>query len=309
MKSAPVSRRPLDTTAVSTMVLLTFLWGFTHVATKLAAHEVSFVMQAGIRSIIAAVLLMAWARVRGVPLFGRDGTWWPGLVAGALFAGEFFFIYAGLEHTGASRMALFVYLAPVLTAIGVHLFVPGERLERVQWVGIGVAFAGIVVAFGEGFLADSSSLLGDAFGIVAAFMWAATTVVIRTTTLSDASASKTLFYQLAISALLLPLASLAMGERGVIDFGWVAASSLFYQGAVVSFASYLAWFWLLKRYLAGRLSVFSFLAPLFGVITGVLILGEPLRPPFVFAVALVGLGIYLVNRPAATTPEAATRGT
>ncbi len=289
-------RRPLDATAASTMVLLTFIWGFTHVATKLAAPDVSFVMQGGLRSVIAVLLLAVWARLPGVPLLGRDGTLWPGLLAGALFAGEFFFIYAGLEHTGASRMVVFVYLAPVLTAVGVHLFVPGEHLRGTQWLGVALAFAGILAAFGDGFLSAPARLLGDAFGLIAAVLWAATTVVIRMTVLSQASAAKVLFYQLAVSALALTAASPLMGEDGIVRWSAVAVASLAYQGAIVSFASYLAWFWLLTRYLAGRLSVFSFLAPLFGVLAGVLVLGEPLRPPFIAAVALVGVGIFLVNR-------------
>ena len=196
-------RRPLDTGAVATMVLLTSIWGFTQVAIKLAAADVSVVMQGGLRSIISLVLLFGWARWRGVALFERDATWWPGLLAGALYAGEFFFVYAGLAHTSASRMVVFVYLAPALTAIGVHLFVAGEQLAGRQWIGIVLAFAGVAVAFGDGFAASPASSLGDAFGIVAAFLWAATTVVIRMSALSQASASKTLFYQIAVAALVL----------------------------------------------------------------------------------------------------------
>ena len=87
-----------------------------------------------------------------------------------------------------------------------------------------------------------------------------------------------------------------MGEVGIVRLSALAVASLLYQGAIVSFASYLAWFWLLRRYLAGRLSVFSFLTPLFGVVSGVMVLGEPLRPAFVFAGVLVGCGIVAVNR-------------
>jgi drug/metabolite transporter (DMT)-like permease len=74
-------------------------------------------------------------------------------------------------------------------------------------------------------------------------------------------------------------------------------ASLFYQGAGVTFASYLAWFWLLTRYMATRLSVFTVLTPFFGVIAGVLVRHEPVRPAFVGAVVLVGAGVSLVNRP------------
>jgi drug/metabolite transporter (DMT)-like permease len=279
------------------MVLLTFTWGFTHVATKLAAADVSVVMQSAIRSSIALVLLLAWARWRGIPLCKRDGTWWPGIAAGALFGAEMFFIYAGLAHTGASRMVVFIYLAPVLTAVGVHLFVPGERLGTAQWLGVLAAFAGILVAFGEGFAAAPAALIGDAFGALAALFWAATTVVIRATRLTHCSASKVLLYQLAVSAAMLFLASPLMGEAGVVRLSTLAMASLAYQGVLVSFATYLVWFWLLTRYLAGRLAVFSFLTPLFGVVSGVLVLDEPLRAAFAFAVALVGCGIVLVNRP------------
>jgi len=289
-------RRPVDASAASLMVLLCFLWGFTHVASKLAAPDISLVLQGGLRSVIALALLWTWALSRGIPLFDRDGTLAAGLVAGLLFAGEFLFIFSGLAHTGASRMVVFVYLAPCLTALGLHRLVPSERLDRAQWLGVWLAFAGVALAFLDGFSAGRNSLLGDAFGVIAALLWAATTVVIRTTKLSTASATKTLFYQLAVSAALLPVASLLLGETGVSAWSAVAIASLLYQGAIVSFASYLAWFWLLRHYLAARLSVFSFLTPLFGVVFGVLVLSEPLRPAFLGAVALVGAGIYLVNR-------------
>ncbi len=290
-----MDRKPLDTLAFSTMVFCCFLWGFTHVTTKLAAADISMVMQGGLRSVLAVALLLAWARLRGVRLFGADGTLLAGSVAGLLFAGEFLFIYAGLEHTGASRMMVFVYLAPCLTALGLHWFVPGEQLRPRQWLGIVVAFGGIVAAFGEGFFTAPASLLGDAFGIIGGVFWAATTVWIRATGLSRSSAAKVLFYQLAVAALTLPIASWLMGEPGVVAITPVAIGALIYQGAIVAFASYLAWFWLLTRYLAGRLSVFGFLTPLFGVIAGVVVLSEPVTPVFLLAVALVGAGIYLVN--------------
>ena len=289
-------RKPLDSKAFLLMLALTGLWGFQQVAIKLTAPEVSLVMQAALRSVIAAALLLAWARWRGTALFARDGTLAAGLGAGLLFGGEFIFIYGGLEHTAASRMVVFIYLAPVLTALGLHWLVPGEKLSRAQWAGVLVAFAGIALAFGEAFAAARGTWLGDVFGMIAALLWAATTVLIRATRLARASAAKTLFYQLAVSAPMLLAASWLMGEKGVVALGPLALASLAYQGVIVAFASYLVWFWLLTRYLAARLAVFSFLTPLFGVLFGVAILGEPLSPAFAGAALLVGAGIALVNR-------------
>jgi drug/metabolite transporter (DMT)-like permease len=287
-----VERKPLDLTAYSLMVLLTALWGFQQVTIKVIAGDVSLVAQAAIRSIVATALVLAWARLRGIPLFERDGTLRAGLLAGLLFAVEFVFIYGGLAYTNASRMVVFIYLTPVLTALGLHLAIPGERLKAGQWLGVLVAFFGVALAF---FNTGKSTLVGDLCGIAAAFFWSATTVLIRATRLAQASATKTLFYQLGVSAALLPVASWLMREPGISALTPLALASLAYQGVIVAFASYLAWFWLLGRYLAARLSVFSFLAPMFGVVFGVWLLGEPLGSQFAVAAGLVALGIVLVN--------------
>jgi drug/metabolite transporter (DMT)-like permease len=295
-----VTRRALDARAYALMVGCCLLWGLQQVAVKFALPDISPVMQGGLRSIIAVILLLVWARTRSLPLFNRDGTLGPGLAAGALFAGEFFLIYYGLPHTTAVRMIVFLYLAPCLTALGLALLVPGERLTVLQWAGILVAFGGIVVAFADGIASGrEATLLGDVCGVLAAAFWAATTVVIRATRLAQATATKTLGYQLGVSALLLPLISLALGEPGVIRLSSIALASLVYQGVVVAFAGYLIWFWLLTRYLAGRLAVFGFLTPMAGVVFGVLLLGEPFTALFGVGAVLVGGGIALVNAPRA----------
>src|SRR3954464_2655408 len=288
-------RKPLDSGALATMVLCCFVWGFNNVVIKLAAADISPVMQSGLRSVLATLPILLWARMRDIPLMQNDGTLRAGLIAGALFAGEFLFVYAGLAHTGASRMVVFLYTAPCLTALGLHWFVPGERLHAAQWLGVLLAFGGIVAAFGDGFASSAASRLGDTFGVLAGIFWAATTVWIRATGLTRISAAKVLFYQLAVSSAALPVASWVMGEPGVINVTPLAVASIVYQGVVVAFATYLAWFWMLTRYLAGRLAVFGFLTPLFGVVMGALVLSEPMRPAFVGALAMVGTGIWLVN--------------
>jgi len=288
-------RNALDAHAISIMVLLTALWGFQQVTIKLIAADVSLVMQAAIRSIVATALLLAWARIHRIVLFERDGTLVAGVAAGLLFAFEFVFIYAGLGHTNASRMSVFVYLAPPLTALGLHFFVAGERLGALQWTGVLIAFAGLVLAFSEGFYSGMNTWAGDLCGLVAALLWASTTVLIRASGLARASATKTLFYQLAVSAVVLVLASFLLGEKGVTAVNGLVLASLAYQGVIVAFASYLAWFWLLTRYLAARLAVLSFLTPLFGMLSGVAFLSEPLSAYFALAALLIAAGIALVN--------------
>jgi len=300
----PADRQPLDASAIGLITVLTMLWGFQQVTIKVAAADVSLVMQAGIRSIIATAMLVGWAQVRGLALFGRDGTLACGLAAGVLFAGEFVFIYAGLAYTTASRMIVFLYTTPCFTALMLPIFVPGERLSARQWTGVILAFGGLLAAFAEGFLHQrAGTFVGDLCGVIAAFLWASTIVAIRATKLARTSATKTLFYQLAVSAVALPIVSAAMGEPGVVRVTPVAVLALGYQGVIVAFASYLAWFWLLTKYLAARLSVFTFLTPLFGVLFGVMFLSERITPAFIAAAGLVALGIVLVNLPERPAPS------
>ena len=282
--------------AFGLMVLLCAIWGLQQVAIKLAVAEISPIMQAGLRSGLGAVLVYAWARWRGMALFAHDNSLRPGLLAGLLFGFEFVFIFVGVDHTTVSRMVVFLYTAPCFTVLGLHFFVPGERMGWRQGAGVLLAFAGLVVAFID--KAAGGSLLGDAFGVLAALFWAATTVLIRATALAKVTATKVLLYQLVVSAAVMFPLSWLVGERGV---GVLSAPTLWamaYQIVVVAFISYLAWFWLLTRYLAGRLLVFSFLTPLFGVLFGMLLMGDQPSLHFFAAAAMVVGGIVLVNLPA-----------
>lgn len=288
----------LDRNAILLMVLLCTIWGSYQVSIKVANEGVSPVLQAGIRSVGSAVLLLGWAWFRRIPLFDRDGTFWWGLGAGALFALEFVLIYWGLTYTYASRGVLFVYMAPFVVAIGAHLFIPAEPLTRAKLAGLAAAFLGLMFAFGDGLRApEGGEWIGDLMCLAAAIAWGATTVLIKGSRLGHARAEKVLFYQLAVSALVLPPLSVALGERGLYDPTPLVLGILAFQAVVVAFASYLAWFWLIRAYPASKLSAFTFLGPVFSVLFGVVLLDEPLTPAVVAALVLIAIGIWLVNRP------------
>ncbi|MBN8474725.1 MAG: DMT family transporter [Sulfuritalea sp.] len=282
--------------AFGLMVLLCAIWGFQQVAMKFATAEIAPILQAAIRSAGGALLVFAWARWRGVALFARDQSLRPGLLAGLLFGLEFVFIFVGVERTTVSRMVVFLYTAPCFTVLGLHFFVAGERMGWRQGAGVLLAFGGLMLAFID--KAAGGSLLGDAFGVLAALFWAATTVLIRATALARVTATKVLLYQLVVSAaVMFPLSWLA-GERGIAVLSAPTLWAMTYQILIVAFASYLAWFWLLTRYLAGRLLVFSFLTPLFGVWFGMILMHDQPSLHFFAAAALVVAGIVLVNLPA-----------
>ena len=299
---ATSQRRPnLDRTAVLSLVVLCFLWGLNQVAAKIALAEVPALQQVAIRSVGGALLVWLWTRGRGIPLWSRDGSLPGGLLAGALFAAEFACIFIGLQYTSASRMAVFIYLSPFVVALGMPFIAKSERLAGWQWVGLAAAFAGVASAFAEGFTqpaAGPQQWIGDALGIAAGVLWGATTLAIRGSALNHASAEKTLLYQLAISGLALTAAALWQGAAWPRQLSALVWASMGFQVVVVSAASYLFWFWLVRHYRATQLASFTLLTPVFGLAMGALLLNEPITPRLVLALLTVAVGIVIVNRPA-----------
>ncbi len=294
-----IQRKPhLDTLAISLLLACCVFWGFQQILIKTTVGEVPPLWQASLRFVGATVLLWIWCAVRGVKLFAHDGTLRAGLLAGALFAAEFSCIYLGLRDTTASRLTVFLYTSPFVVALLVPRFVAAEKLRPVQWAGLVIAFVAVAVAFSEGFTGASTArqLRGDALALAAGMLWGLTTLVIRASAMATASAEKTLFYQVAVTAAVAPLLSLALGETWSVHYSAHAWGSLVLQTVIGAFASYLTWMWLLRHYPATQMSSFTFLTPVFALVFGVVLLSEPLTLQLMLALCGVAAGIVLVNR-------------
>lgn len=293
-------RAHLDLFAISSLLACCLLWGLGQVAIKAALTEITPMWQAGLRSAVAAVLVWLWARARGIALFNRDGSLPGGLLVGSLFAAEFACIYAGMQYTTAARMVVWIYLSPFVVALGMPFIAHAERLSLRQSAGLLLAFGAVAFAFAEGFAAPATEAprqwLGDALGLMAALLWGGTTLAIRATRLSTASAEKTLFYQLAVSAVLLCAGAVWASEAWPQAWSWRLAGLFGFQAVIVSFISYLVWFWLIRHYPATRLASFTLSTPLFGLLAGSALLGEAVSGRLMGAMAGLALGIVLVNR-------------
>jgi drug/metabolite transporter (DMT)-like permease len=292
------TRKALDAQAIALMLVLCLIWGLQQVVLKATAADIAPILQIGLRSGVAAVLVGLLMCARGERMRLRDGTWRPGVVVGLLFGLEFLLVGEGLRHTSASHMVVFLYTAPIFAALGLHWKLPAERLGAVQWLGIALAFSGIALAFfgrsAPAVATDGNMLWGDFLGLLAGMAWGATTMVVRTTPLSTAPATQTLLYQLVGAFVLLMGAAVLTGQTQFNPTPQVWASLAFHS-LVVSFASFLVWFWLLRHYLANRLGVFSFMTPLFGIVFGAWLLSEPMELSFVLGAVPVLAGIVLVS--------------
>lgn len=294
------SRKSIDITAIGLMVCICLIWAFQQIGLKSTSIFAAPVLQIGLRSGLAALCVFALIRTRGqtVDLWGKTVVL--GVCAGLLFAFEFFLVGEALEHTSAAHVVVFLYTAPIFAALGLHWKLPAERLSAMQWGGIAVAALGIAFAFlapqdshqAAGGLGDV--LWGDGLALLGGAAWGLTTVLIRTTRLSAAPATHVLFYQLATAFPILTGAAVFSGEAAFIP-SQALLLNLAFQALVVSFLSFLTWFWLLTKYRASQLGVFSFMTPVFGVLLGVVLLGEPLTREFAIGAAGVLTGIVIVS--------------
>ncbi len=287
-------RRPLDLRAAALVLLLCVVWGFQQVALKGVAANAAPVMQLALRFGGASVFFGLWVLWREGRGAFSDGTLPSGLLLGCMFSLEFILAGEALLHTTAAHSVVFLYTAPIFTALGLQ-YLPEERLNPWQWVGIGIAFCGIVLAFlGFGGRSIAELITGDALALLGGVSWGFSTIVLRRGRVGTAATAKTVLYQVATATLVLGAFAAATGQSA-IEWSPLMLMSIVFQTAVIAIASYLVWFWLLRRYLTSRLMLLSLLTPLFGVLFGAWFLDDPIDARFALGAALVLAGVVVVN--------------
>ncbi|MGL9618851.1 DMT family transporter [Bradyrhizobium sp. U531] len=292
--------RPLSAGAIALMLMLCLTWGFNQIAVKLVLPDIPPMLQATIRSAGALPVLFIIGTLRGVKFFENDRTWKPGLIAGLMFGIEFVLIFQGLRLTSASRAVVFLYTAPFFVALGSYQ-VLGERLGASQWLGLAISFAGVALAIGVPQPnVDAHVLLGDLMIVGGAALWAATTLVAKGTRLRFAAPEKALGYQVATSIPILGLAAFLFGETITHTPAPLSLGLMAFQAIWVVGTTFTLWFALVKTYSASKLSAFTFITPLFGVVGSYFIMHDTLSLAFGAAAVLVIAGLFLVNRPSQT---------
>ena len=287
-------KEALDLKAVAILTGICMLWGFNAVAIKESNLGIAPVFCAGIRSVIAVMALALWMKVKKIPLFPSNLM--DGLVVGILFGSEFACLYASLLYTTGSSAWILLYASPFFHALGAHFFLKGDRLTVHKSTGLLLAFIGVIVLLSKNFGAPTwTGLVGDLLAFSAAALWALTTIFIKRRLVGSVSFHNTLFYQTLFSIPILFLISVFLKETPIDHLNAVIILSVAFQGIVVAFVSYLLWFYLVHEYPISRLSAFTFLTPVFAIISCVVFLHEPLTWKLLLSLILVSLGIYVVN--------------
>ena len=288
-------RDSIDLAGASGLVLFAAMLAFNQVVIKVTNDGIAPVFAAGLRSVLALIVLGIWLAVRRRKLSGLKRSFWPGLLLGGLFTIEFIFLFVALDLTTVSRSAILFYSMPVWLAVIAHFTLPGETLSWRRVFGLVLAMVGVIWALFDPQSREAGSLLGDALALLAAFSWAGIALTVRLTRVSELSPEGQLFWQLAVSAVGLLIAAPLFGEllRGP-DLLHIAG--LGFQAVFVASLGFLFWLHLMSIYPASDIAAFSFLSPVLSVGMGWLLLNEPVGANFIGAMCVVAVGIVLINR-------------
>ncbi|WP_050772449.1 EamA family transporter [Sagittula stellata] len=279
---------------------------FNQVVIKLTNAGFGPVFGAGLRSLLALAVLSLWVVMRRRRMGNLTATLWPGLLLGSLFGLEFIFLFKALDMTSVSRASILFYSMPVWLAVVAHLTLPGERLSLRRTAGLGLAMAGVAWALADPQSRAGGDLLGDLLALCACWCWAGIALTVRLSKVSQLPAEGQLFWQLAVSSVILLCVAPLMGPL-IRTPDWISYSALGY-GVLVASMGFLFWLWLMTIYPASDIASFSFLSPVLAVVFGWLIFAEPVGPQFILALGLVAVGIVLINRRKRPSPLAEPAG-
>ncbi len=278
----------------SMLVLQAAMLGLNQVLIKIVNAGLQPVFQAGLRSACAIVPILLFALITRKKLSVTDGTLKMGILCGTIFGIEFLFIFIALDLTSVARVSVLFYTMPVWFTVAAHYLLPDESMTPRRMLGLALAVTGVAIAMLDR-QAGSAHLVGDLLALAGSLCWTVIALLVRGTSLKKATPEMQLLYQLTVSALILLPASLLFGElirEMTMTLAWVFV----FQITVVMGIGFLLWFWILSIYPASATTSFSFLAPVFGVFFGWLLLDEQLSYAIVVALLLVCCGIVLITR-------------
>jgi len=267
--------------------------GGSYTAGKLALASLPLLGLLALRMALTAGTLGAYAWRARLPLAYRGRSL--AYIAGhsVFFIASQVLLFTGLTMTGAGRAAILFNMQPFFTLLLLPLFVPGERASARGWLGTVVAFTGVALVLAERGL-EGGALAGDLLCLVAALGWTGSVILNRSMP-RDVSAPSVIFWNALVALPILGLASLALEPALAWRPTGVALASLVYLGVVAGGVGFVLVVWLMRTYVASRVNVFMFLMPVFGVLAGWALLGEPVGPLQLLGAAAVALGILVVS--------------
>ena len=295
--------KPITALSAALAVLCAVLWGGLSVAVRFTQDDLPPLGTAGIRFSIATVLLAGWARLQGVPLAIGISQARAIATVGVLLFLQIGSYHFGMQYTNSAHGSVMIGSYPVFVALIAHFALEGDRLSAMKFVGLWVAFAGLIavvvggttsaaVSSNEG---DKVRLIGDAIVLLSSFLIGVNTVFTKRA-LAGTNVMALLFWSNLLAIGLFFVNSLIFEGLSSYHFSVAATWGLVYQGVVVAWFCFLVWTALLRRHRASQLSVYGFAQPLCGMMFGVWLRGDSMTAWLLVGGLSVATGIFLVTK-------------
>ncbi|MBN2975594.1 EamA family transporter [Pseudomonas fluorescens] len=287
------------------LAAVTMIWGGTFVAGRYLADQISPLLAASLRFILASLALLLFMTVARIRLVRPSVPQLLQLMVLGFF-GIFFYnlcFFYGLQYINASRASLIVALNPAVIGLA-SWWLFKERLSRAKVFGIALCLAGaatVIISRNPQLLATPGSWLGDLLIVGCVLAWGIYSLCSRGLNAS-LGPLQTVTWSVLLGTLMLTAATTLTGSvtlQALAGIGLPQVLSLLYLGVLGSALAYIGYYDGIRRIGATRSGVFIALNPLTAVICGALLLGEQLTAPMLLGGAIILLGIFLCNKPLA----------
>ncbi|HEX9841489.1 MAG TPA: DMT family transporter [bacterium] len=299
MRSRPPTAAPpaIPWQALLFALLLNALWGANVPAVKIGLLAVPPLWTGFWRFLLGSLCISAWAGWSGIALRPRRGEWGGLIWLGLLFTVQIATMNIGIRYTSSSQATILMSTNPIFAAALAHLFMPGDRLNARRGMGLLIAFAGICVVFlrGGGALLEPGATLGNAICLGSAALLGGR-LVLSARLLQRIETARVVLWQMIFSLPCFAVAGWLTEQVRWEALGWYPLAGIAYQGIVVAGFNFMGLAMLLRRYSPSTVTSFNFLAPIFGVLISVLLLGEGLSWRVLAGLAGVGVGLFLIAR-------------
>jgi O-acetylserine/cysteine efflux transporter len=273
------------------VLLVMAIWGFNFAVSKIALEQMPPVLMIGLRFALVAALLLPISRI---PLGHMKDIF---LLSVTLGSAHFALMFTGLSRVDASVAAITIQAqVPIAAALGAILYREQITLPRI--IGMLVALAGVIILAGA---PQARSDLAAVLMIVgAAFMWAVANLQMKNLSKVNGFALNAWMALFATPQLIVTSLILETGQwESIVSSDWRVWASITYQAVLVVVVCYSLWYWILREYSVSQAIPFTLLVPIFGVISGLLFLGETLTINVIVGGGTTIVGVAIITGVAA----------
>ena len=274
---------------ITLIILSTALMGSAFSVIKMGDIYASPLLFAAIRFILAGLLLAFIVRIMRMPHPKHPSEWFKVALIGFFqTTGVFGAIFLSLRTITAGESSILIFVNPILVVL-FSAFI-GLRYSLLQWIGVIVGFIGVVILIGF----HPYYQVGVWIALSGAVFWAITTLLVKRWS-SFINIWVLTAYQMLIGGILLLFISEVFGHPYVV-FNVSFILIVLWLAIMSSIVQFGIWFYLIQKNDPGKVSSFLFLAPFFGVLSGLILLREPITLEIIIGGLFIFAGIYLVNR-------------